>query len=79
MATGSYRQAYVICPFYKMDDGRRKISCEGPIDDSRVSVTYGRRQDFESQITIFCCNNYKNCEIYRMVMASKYADEEELI
>ena len=77
MATGSFRQVEVKCPFYKMDDGRRKIACEGPIDDSRLSITFGRRQDFDSQITTFCSEHYTKCEIYRMVMEAKYNDMEE--
>lgn len=76
MATGSFRQVEVQCPFYKMDDGRRKISCEGPIDDSRITLTYGQRKDFECQITVFCCKHYKNCEVYRMIVNAKYEEEE---
>lgn len=29
MASGSYMQAAVVCPFYCSDDGHRKIVCEG--------------------------------------------------
>ena len=29
MASGSYRQVYVVCPYYVTDNGRDRIVCEG--------------------------------------------------
>lgn len=71
MSSGSYRQVYVQCPFYKFDDGKRRITCEGLIEDSSVALIYHRKADYETQIETFCCEHYKKCEVYRMLM-NKY-------
>lgn len=73
MPSGSYKQVYVQCPFYKHDDGKSKIVCEGVVDESILSITFGRRDDYETQITVFCSDHYRNCEIYRIIN-SKYDD-----
>lgn len=77
MASGSWRQADIVCPFYKSDDGKAKIICEGPIDKSRLSITFGTRRDYDAQIDIFCCQHYDKCEIYRMVYQAKYDEGEK--
>lgn len=71
MPSGSYRQVYVQCPFYKFDDGKRRITCEGLIEDSSVALIYHRKADYETQIETFCCEHYKKYEVYRMLM-NKY-------
>lgn len=76
MPSGSYRQVDVICPFYKYDDGKRRITCEGIIDNSSLALIYHNRKDYEMQFTVFCCEHYKKCEVYRLLKA-KYPDEEE--
>ena len=68
MASGSFRQVDVLCPFYKNDDGRRRITCEGPVDDSSMSLTYLRKKDYQLQMDIFCCNHYAKCEVNRVLM-----------
>ena len=75
MASGSYRQIEVRCPFYKTDDGQRRIVCEGVDDHSTVSVNYRRRADLHKRISVFCAGNYENCLVYRMLM-EKYEEEE---
>lgn len=77
MSSGSYRQVYVQCPFYKFDDGKRRITCEGFIEDSSVALIYHRKADYETQIETFCCEHYTKCEVYRMLI-DKY-DEEEIL
>lgn len=68
MPSGSYLQAYVQCPFYKYDDGKRRITCEGLLnDDSNIALIYHKKHDFEVQIKTFCCKHYQKCEIYRML------------
>ena len=74
MPSGSYKQVYVQCPFYKHDDGRRSITCEGLIDKSKIILSYITRRDYETQILTFCCKHYEKCEIYRMLM-QKYEEE----
>ena len=73
MSSGSYKQVYVRCPFYKQDDGKQRIVCEGPTDGCNLSLSYSRKADFETQITVFCCEHYEKCEVYRMLM-DKYQD-----
>lgn len=70
----SYSQVYVRCPFYRGDDGKRRINCEGLIEKSCTAQIYQRREDFQNQMSIFCCEQYKKCEIYRMIMGAKYED-----
>ena len=73
MPSGSYKQVYVRWPFYRSDDGQRHITCEGPTDESSLTLNFPRKSEFETQITVFCCEHYQNCEIYRMLM-DKYED-----
>ena len=74
MPSGSFKQADVQCPFYKFDDGKRRITCEGIIDDSSLALIYHNKQDYETQINVFCCQHYINCEVYA-VLIKKYDDE----
>ena len=76
MPSGSFKQADVQCPFYKFDDGKRRITCEGIIDDSSLALIYHNKNDYETQITVFCCEHYRKCEVYRLLM-EKYPEEEE--
>ena len=66
--SGSFKQADVQCPFYKHDDGWRRITCEGLIDKSTISLGYMRKSDYDIQFETFCCHHYQKCEIYRMLM-----------
>ena len=72
MASGSYKQVYVKCPFYRQDDNRWKLVCEGIVDGSTISTNFKHKADLNQQMDIFCCGYYKNCEIYRMLMEAKY-------
>lgn len=74
MSSGSYRQVYVRCPFYKHDDGRRRITCEGIVEDSSVALIYQKKADYETQIRVFCCENFEKCEVHRMLV-DKYKEE----
>ena len=74
MPSGSFKQIDVQCPFYKYDDGRRRITCEGLIDKSSIALIYLTRNDFDTQLLVFCCEHYKKCEIYRVLM-EKYEEE----
>lgn len=75
MASGSYRQVDVRCPFYKSDDGRGRITCEGLIDQSSLTLSYRQRGDYEIQIGVFCSGCYDRCEVYRMLMENKYEED----
>lgn len=72
--SGSFYQVDVQCPFYKWDDGKRRITCEGLVENSSVALLYTRKQDFVCQIEGYCCKNYKYCEIYRAKMGQYEED-----
>lgn len=74
--SGSFKQADVQCPFYKYDDGRRRITCEGLIDKSSIALIYLTRYDYDKQLEVFCCDHYDKCEVYRMLM-EKYEEENQ--
>ena len=75
MPSGSYMQVFVRCPFYKFDDGKRRITCEGIIEDSSLALIFHNKEDYELQLTVFCCEHYTNCEVHRLLM-EKYQEEE---
>lgn len=76
MSSGSYRQVNVKCPFYRYDDGSRRIVCEGAFDpeDSLASI-FRTRSGYLRQIDGVCCEEYEKCEIYRLLMR-RYEDDE---
>lgn len=76
MPSGSYKQIEVQCPFYKYDDGKQRITCEGLVDNSSLALIYQKKGDYEAQINVFCCEYYKKCEVYKMLMESKYDEED---
>ena len=78
MSSGSFNaQSNVQCPFFKFDEMRQKrIVCEGFIDESSLALIYCRRKDYETQLNVFCCEHFKKCEVYRMLMESKYDEED---
>ncbi len=75
MPSGSFMQVFVRCPFYQFDDGKRRITCEGIIDNSTLVVDFRNKEDYETQMSVFCCEHYTCCEVYRMLM-EKYQEEE---
>ena len=79
MPSGSFKaQSNVQCPFFKFDDLKRKrIVCEGIVDESSLALIYCRSRDYYTQLSVFCCEHYTKCEVYNMIMAAKYDDEEE--
>lgn len=77
MSSGSFKaQADVQCPFYKFDVGgqKRRIVCEGIVDKSTLELRFCRKRDYDTQLNVFCCEHYKNCEVYRMLM-EKYEED----
>ena len=77
MANGSYKgKTDAQCPFYKFDDGQtRRIICEGIVDRSTLALRFSRKKDYDTQLGVFCCEHYKKCEIYTMIMTAKYDEE----
>lgn len=77
MPSGTYKKAYVKCPFYRYDDDKRKkISCEGIVYNSNITTTFGSKEDYTRHIDTFCCVHYKCCELYRLLMDCKYGEDE---
>ena len=72
MATEEFCLSGVQCPFYRFDDKKRSITCEGIIDRSHITLSYQYGRDQRRQLEVFCCEHYKKCEIYRMLMKDKY-------
>ena len=72
MSDTPYRQVHVKCPFYHRDDSNRKLTCEGILDGSTLTLNFRRKSDLDQQMEIFCNDYYKNCEVYRMLMEAKY-------
>ncbi len=53
MPSGSFRQVEVMCPFYKYDDGMRRITCEGIIDNSSlVLIFHNKKADYYTHLTL---------------------------
>ena len=75
MASGSYRQVYVVCPYYVTDNGRDRIVCEGLTPGGQNQTFYQKRQDYALQMELFCCGDYWRCEICAALDA-KYREEE---
>ena len=77
MPSGTYMgKVDALCPFYKYDDGKkRRIICEGLVDKSTLALTYRHKDDYDTQLRVFCCEHYKKCEVYRMIMEAKYEDD----
>lgn len=78
MPSGSFKaQSDVQCPFFKFDDAMQKrIVCEGLVGESSLALIYCRKKDYLTQLEVFCCEHYKRCEVYRMLMEAKYDEED---
>ena len=66
--------ADVICPFYRYDNGFSRVVCEGFAEGSSLIQQFSRKQDFKQQMHVFCYRSCQSCEVFRMLMAMKYAD-----
>ena len=67
------------CPFYREDDGCFSIVCEGFGNARYLKQRYYNKADYENQMVVFCCDHYKNCEVYRVLMEEKYDEEDKLL
>ena len=64
------------CPFFRASvDGKKRIICEGIVDKSTLALTFNRKTDYDTQLGVFCCEYYKKCEIFNMIMNAKYDDD----
>lgn len=75
MATrNSWRSVVAVCPFFRSDQPCA-IFCEGIVDRSTIRLSFKRKEDCDLQFGVFCAAAFKNCEIYRAVIAAKYQDD----
>lgn len=63
----SWNAQYVQCPYYRNDDNKRRIVCQGVADSSRLAIEFETKSDFKIQMNTFCCKHYKKCEVYGML------------
>lgn len=61
----------VQCPFYANDE-RGCIRCEGPIDSTRLKISFVNPTGATSQerkldyLHKYCCREFKSCRVYQM-------------
>ena len=70
----SVERADVVCPFYRYDDGYCRVVCEGLTEDSSLVQHYRTKSGFKQQLEVYCSANCRYCEIFRMLMQSKYEE-----
>ena len=58
------------CPFFKSSD-KRKILCEGIIDDCATNLIFISEQKKKLHRKVFCDAKYGNCKIYK-ILEEKY-------
>ena len=66
MASGSFWQAHVRCPYYKFDDGKH-IHCEGVTDASSLRISFSSKTEYEKYIQQYCCRHPRFCLLFRAV------------
>jgi len=52
------------------------IKCEGFGDARSFSQSYRLKADYEKQMEVFCCGYYHKCEVYQLLMETKYDKED---
>jgi hypothetical protein len=72
MSKGCWNES-VQCPFYIKDDAI-KITCEGFVQGSFLTMRFPNKEEKLKQRKIFCEKGYKCCEIYRMLISDKYQE-----
>lgn len=74
MATVWYDH-YAQCPYYRHSDCKKTLICQGVADTSTLCWKFDRTEDLLIQVKTFCCDRYKNCEVYQMLKGI-YDDNE---
>ena len=62
-----------VCPYF-ISHMKQSIHCEGPIPDSRVTVTFENEKKKELHYQVFCCRRCAFCEMYQAAQ-KKYEEE----
>ena len=66
MKKGEYRDPYVQCPFYDVEE-KQKVICEGVPGSARLHVTFqtdGQKKCYKGRL---CKSDWKSCMIARML------------
>ena len=65
----------IVCPLYRKRT-QDSIYCQGFCwPHSRIIQLYDNKQDLLIQLKVFCKEHYKNCELYRAVIAARFMEE----
>lgn len=67
----SWYESRVECPFYKYDDGKKGITCEGCTDGCITRTLFITSDMQKNHLCTYCCRDYQKCPIYAM-LAKKY-------
>lgn len=67
------KRVEVGCPFYKRSNSV-VIRCEGIAWDGYTDLGFRTMREKDKQMRIFCCKHYRNCEVYRAIVAAKYEE-----
>lgn len=70
----AFERAEVVCPFYRHDDGVRRLVCEGVSDTTTLSQHFRGKRQMGKYMERYCFHDCTDCEIFSMLMRSKYAD-----
>lgn len=70
----AFERVEVVCPFYRHDDGIRRMVCEGLLDTSTISQHFRGKKQMVRYMERYCFSDCTSCEIFRMLMHAKYED-----
>lgn len=70
-----WQDYYANCYYYRNTDSRSQITCQGVADSSSIVWKFRTKADLQIQFRTFCCDKYKNCEVYQML--KKIYESEE--
>lgn len=63
----SWESVHAQCPFYKYDDGKKGITCEGCTEGCITRTLFTTAEGRKAHMKAFCCRRYKDCPIFQMV------------
>lgn len=73
----SWDDSLVMCPFYLKNDGR-SITCEGFPGACTHKQIYPDGKAYRHHMRKYCQTwGFQECEVYRLIMESKYDDDTE--